>query len=514
MRLADKRAELDGWEQPVPLGSGSPPPFPVSALPPTLRAWVQAEATATQTPPDLAAAMALASLAAAASKRFEVEVLPGWREPLNLYCAVSLPPGNRKSAVVRDATAPLLGFEHEEAERLRASVDAARHKLDIRREAHKRAMKRAAGSDDPAEMQEAIELGVQLDETELPVVPRLVADDVTPEQLTALMAAHGGRMAIISAEGGIFEIIAGRYSDSPNLEVFLKGHCGDDLRVDRVGRAPSHIPAPALTLGLAVQPEVVSGLASKPTFRGRGLLARVLFFMPESMVGHRLFDVPQVPDGVLDDYRELFRSLLRVPLDREGPKRMTAAHGAVSELRAFADDIEAKMAPGGSLAPMADWASKAVGATARLAGLFHLAGPTAGTSECSERSEIGVETMRSAIVVGRYLLAHAAAAFAVMGADSATAGAQHLLAWVQSKDTRQFTKREAHQANRAMFQRAADLDPMLALLEAHGFLFRRPDVPTHGGRPRGPSYTVNPSALAQKPQKPQNPVSAPEGSRV
>ena len=43
--------------------------------------------------------------------------------------------------------------------------------------------------------------------------PRLVADDITPEAAASLLAEQGGRLAIISAEGGIFDIIAGRYSN-------------------------------------------------------------------------------------------------------------------------------------------------------------------------------------------------------------------------------------------------------------------------------------------------------------
>src|SRR5256885_4031328 len=44
------------------------------------------------------------------------------------------------------------------------------------------------------------------------------------------------------------------------------------LRVDRKGRPAEHVTAPALTLGLAVQPKVLSDIAAMPGFRDRGLL--------------------------------------------------------------------------------------------------------------------------------------------------------------------------------------------------------------------------------------------------
>ena len=69
--------------------------------------------------------------------------------------------------------------------------------------------------------------------------------------------------------------------------VFLRGHAGDDLRVDRVNRPPEHVERPALTMAVVVQPEVIAGLASKPGFRGRGLLGRILFSLPFSLIGYR-----------------------------------------------------------------------------------------------------------------------------------------------------------------------------------------------------------------------------------
>ena len=62
------------------------------------------------------------------------------------------------------------------------------------------------------------------------------------------------KVRIISAEGGIFETIAGRYSGGvPNLDVWLKGHAGDTLRVDRKGRPTEYVRSPAMTLLLTVQ---------------------------------------------------------------------------------------------------------------------------------------------------------------------------------------------------------------------------------------------------------------------
>ena len=56
----------------------------------------------------------------------------------------------------------------------------------------------------------------------------------------------------MSAEGGVFDLMAGRYSATgmPNFEVFLKGHAGDTIIVDRVGRPAERIDHPAVTIKL------------------------------------------------------------------------------------------------------------------------------------------------------------------------------------------------------------------------------------------------------------------------
>jgi replicative DNA helicase len=102
----------------------------------------------------------------------------------------------------------------------------------------------------------------------------------------------------------VFDQMACRYNQtaSPNLGVYLKGHAGDLLKVDRRGRPPEYVRRPCLTIGLTVQPEVLQGLASRPGFRGRGLLARFLYSLPESLVGRRQAGAPPVPTPVADRY--------------------------------------------------------------------------------------------------------------------------------------------------------------------------------------------------------------------
>ena len=101
------------------------PDFPTHALPDVLRQWVEAESHATQTPADLAGLLALAVCSACIARRVVVEPRPGWREPVNLFVAVLLEPGNRKSAVFADAMKPLRELEAELIEAARPEVARA-----------------------------------------------------------------------------------------------------------------------------------------------------------------------------------------------------------------------------------------------------------------------------------------------------------------------------------------------------------------------------------------------------
>ena len=76
--------------------------------------------------------------------------------------------------------------------------------------------------------------------------------------------------------------------------------------VHHSGSTP-YIERPCLTIGLAVQPEVLQGLAGRPGFRGRGLLARFLYSLPESLVGRRQAGAPAVPPAVADRYAWSFK---------------------------------------------------------------------------------------------------------------------------------------------------------------------------------------------------------------
>jgi replicative DNA helicase len=508
-----------GWVPPIPFGvGGGMPGFPVEVLPGWLGEYVAAVATATQTPPDLAGMLALAVLATVAAGAVEVQPRPGWREPLCLFVAVGMDAGARKSAVFTALTRPVAEFERQQAA---AALPGITETAVLRRIADQAAAHaEAAAGKAPASQQEearaeAIARAGEASNLVVPPIPRWLVDDATPEALAGLLATYG-RIALLSPEGDVFDQMAGRYNQAagPNLGVYLKGHAGDLLKVDRRGRPPEYIERPCLTIGLTVQPEVLRGLAARPGFGGRGLLARFLYSLPESLVGSRQAGAPPVPPAVADRYSLELHALaasLSGPAGGDGPAMLTVDEEAHELLLGLERDLEPRLAAGsGDLAHLAGWAAKLAGATCRLAGLLHLAGHLRD----GWNQAINVDAFAGAVRLAGYLVEHARAVFDLMGADPRTDDARWLLDWIRRTGQAQFTRRDAHHAApRGRFPKATGLDPALALLEEHGWL-RRVDADSpgpKGGRPPSPRFLVNPLHPATEPTEPTKPHS-PAGS--
>jgi hypothetical protein len=224
------------WPEPILPGKAPDlPAFPLDCLPAWLGGWAAAEAEATQTPPDLPALLGLAVCAAPLAKKFRVRVRDGWGEPTNLFVVVALPPGERKSAVFAEAIAPVQQYERELRERMAPEIAeaASEHRmLEARLKAKEgEAAKAKSHADREGLAAEAREIARELAGHVVPDEPQVWCDDVTPEKLANLIARQGGRMLQASAEGTAFEVAKGRYSETANFDVYLKGHAGDPLRV-------------------------------------------------------------------------------------------------------------------------------------------------------------------------------------------------------------------------------------------------------------------------------------------
>ncbi|MBA1446262.1 MAG: DUF3987 domain-containing protein [Gammaproteobacteria bacterium] len=483
------------WPELVPLDAPNLPRLDLAHLPGWAGDYARALAADTETPSELAAGLILVTCATAAARHLRVMVKPGYFEPCNLWIVVALPPGNRKSAVQSATTAPLIGWERDQSEIMEPEIKhitSERKTLEARaKEKRNKAAKEKDLNKAKALALEAADLEAEL--PEIPMQPQIWTSDATPERLGSLLAEQNECIAWLSSEGGVFDLLQGRYSNGiPNLDLVLKAHSGDAERVDRGSRPPVFLRNPRLSIGLSPLPDVLRGLAAKPGFRGRGLLGQFLYLLPPSPLGYRTLESVPVPESALNAYTAGIRAMLdwEPATDEDGneqPHLLRLSKEAYSEWHDFAKTLEVQMRPSGDMEHFTDWAGKAPGAAARLAGVLH------GIKHAHGKpweAVITAETMIDALEIIAVITRHSLATLDMMGADPTIAAARHIWDWIKRGRLPSFTVREAFNALRGTFPRVQHIRDALEALEERGYVEGMEPQRDGPGRPPSPTVRV------------------------
>jgi len=483
------------FPDPVSLDEVILPAFPKEIFPSWVNDMVDAVAAATETPRELAAMNALAVLGACCQKIFVVCPHSGYQEPVNIWGMAPMESGNRKTAVMQAMSHPLLDYERRQAEILKpkmAQDESDRKTMEARIQTLRTHAAKSNSGDFGDKQREIAELEKAL--PEITHLPRLWAQDVTPEKLGQVMADNGEKLALLSDEGGLFDIFGGRYNRGiPNLDLLCQAHAGSAVRVDRGSRPSVFMNHPALTIALSPQPDVLRGLREKPEFRGRGLLARFLYLLPPSPLGHRTLQSTPIPPSVETQYHKGVSALLGIEPPRqengeENPYILKLNPQAHREWKEFARVVETDMQEGGRFGYLRDWAGKLPGAAVRISGLLHCA---EHAHEQPWAEEISLSTMNKALTLAAVLCKHALAAFDLMGEDPVLERSRKAWRWITRTRKATFTVRDCYQALKGGIPRMAELTPALALLKERHYLS---DPPAEGSKVGRPSqvFIVNP----------------------
>ena len=474
---------------PLTQSAASLPAFPIWCLPAPFAAYAEAVAQHSQTSVDMAGVIALGVLAVCFQGKYLVQGTPGYFEPLNLYIMLIAPPGERKSSVMREMTQCLYDYEQGLNQRLLPGIrqnQFQRASLQRKIEGLESKLKHKPNREEELELQSLQEELENLPEQK-PV--RFFADDCTSEALTNLLCANHGIFSVISTEGGIFDVMAGRYSNRVNIDTWLKAHCGDVIQVDRLTRGTEYIARPALSAILTVQPSVLHEIMDNATLAGRGLVAQFLYASPPSRIGARVFCAPPVPLALQQQYREAVFRFMALPIPAE-PAVLVLSDRATAEIASYFSIHEQFLAGEGQ--EIADWASKYIGAILRIAGLLHAADMDDGTSE------IQAETVRRAIAIGEYFLAHSRYAYSVMGVDETIRKARVVVSKLQAEKASTWKRNELFKLCRGkFFKKVEDILPTLELLESYGYLRQvEPELRGSPGRRPDVVVQVNPACLS------------------
>lgn len=302
-----EESEEDGWPT---IPRPTLPEFPLAALPPAAAEFVQALASATDTPPDLGAIAALGVLSVAALGGV-IDCGPTWKEELALFLLVAMDSGDRKSSVLGAVAKPLHKLEDEAKDEARPRVREQKLRKE-RLEVRKTKLMKKAGETDDTEQRVMLEAELEsvaedLEQIGEPVLPRLLADDVTPETLGGLLVKYGP-LAVVTAEAPIISNVLGRYDSAgaPNLDLICKAYEGERTQVDRRNREEL-LERPLLTVVLTVQPSVLRKLIEHETGRQQGLVGRFAFAVPESLLGRRRHQDAEVHRETRQAWEDLVR---------------------------------------------------------------------------------------------------------------------------------------------------------------------------------------------------------------
>lgn len=488
---------IDEWQPLVPLDTPNLPRLNHNNLPSWVGNYAKALSIATETPFELAAGMLLVTCATAVARRLKIMIKPGYFEPCNLWVITALPPGNRKSAVQSAATSPLLTWEYEQATIMGPEIKRVASELKTLESRAKEFRRKAATEKltDNANKFAKEAADIEASFPEVPRVPQLWTSDATPERLGSLLVEHDECMAWLSSEGGIFDLLQGRYSHGiPNLDLILKSHSGDSERVDRGSRPPVFLNSPRLSIGLSPQPDVLRGLANKPGFRGRGLLARFLYLLPISPLGYRTLKSTPIPEEVSNAYFAGITAMLNwQPVSpTEDIHVLQVSESAYAEWYDFALNIETQMRPGGNMEHFTDWSGKAAGAAARIAGILH------GVKHAHGKpweTVVTTETMSDALEIMAVIMQHSCAALNMMGADPIISAAKAVWHWLERNRCQSCTIREVFNALRSIFAHVKDLRNALNVLQERSYIEIIESQTGSPGRPASPLIRVRPEII-------------------
>ena len=476
------------WKAPLPFNEVNLPPFPVKSLPWPLGEWVTAVSQNTETPTDMAAVCALAVLSCTVQGKFVVSPKNHYSEPLNLYFLIVANSGERKSAIVRLMTQPIYQYERKENERRRTLMENEQVKLNSLK-------KQVETLERDGKNEKASKIRVQYRSIEQNQTKplRLIADDTTPEAMTSLLANNNGMLSIITTEGGIFDTLAGRYSNTISIDTVLKAYSGDPIRVDRKGREGEVINNPTLTMLLSAQDNVLAEIMKNEAFKSRGLTARILYCRPKSKMGTRHFVTPDIPPDLEIAYQQLVGKLLEIPYPTNGILPIiNLSPSAQKEVIRFHDWLEPKLVD--ELEYMESWGAKLLGNMLRIAGMLHCAKNSNAPSETALSSE----TVQQAIAISKYFLRHAKCVHNLLGTDKDMQLAKHVTKKLQNQEKRELSKYQIFRLCRGSFQRVDDLNPILDILIEYGYLKERTHPAPTGGRPRANTYLLNPNFFNDK----------------
>jgi hypothetical protein len=289
-------------------------------LPEIVQNWVRAQARANCCATVIPLAAAMTAMATALQGRVEVEIKPGWREPLSLFWVLASPTGTMKSRVLDAAKRPLKALEAKLADEAREQQKTnrrTRHMLEGRVK-KLRGMFANKGSLTEDQRNELNSLEHNLEQLPNDKAPVWLYSNINPALIPKKMAhnleAEGvARLSVMADEDTFLRNMMGRHSGHADLEVVLSGYTGGAIEMTRksvIADDPVDVRLDHahLTMLVLTQPHVVDWMRTHPILADQGFWGRtIVTTIPRSDLPE--LDAPSVPEPVQHAWERLIATL-------------------------------------------------------------------------------------------------------------------------------------------------------------------------------------------------------------
>lgn len=434
-RMNTQTCKSDSWPQPIPLVAKlAHEPYPIDALPDTIRAAVGEVQGFTKAPAPLVASSALAALSLAIQSYCDVKRAEMLTGPTSLFLLTIADSGERKSTCDGFFTKAIRDYEEAQAELAKPVLKDHRAAIaawDSRHGGIKDKIRQLAKAGKPAGDMESALRDLEHRKPEPPKVPRLLYADATPEALAYGLAKQWPAGGVVSAEAGIVFGAHGMGKDSimRNLGLLNTLWDGGSMTIDRRTMESFTVRNARLTMALQVQEPALREFLNRSgdLARGTGFLARFLVAWPESTQGFRPFTEAPANWPNLARFNRRISEILSnpAPTDQEGglsPVLLTLAPDAKEAWVQFHDMIEGQLATGGNFFDVRDVASKVADNAARLAALFEVFE--------NGKGPISLQSFKSASRIAAWHLSEARRFFGEISQPEGLADAARLDVWL------------------------------------------------------------------------------------
>ena len=373
------------WPKPQDLTAKiEPEPYPLDALPDTIRLAVEEVQGFVKAPVPLVASSALAALSLTIQAHADAKRAEKLHGPVGLFLLTIANSGERKSTCDGFFTSAIRRYQEEQGEAAKPALKDHRAEMDgweAKRGGIKDKIRQLSRASKSTVAMESALRDLEHDKPEPPRIPRLLYADVTPEALAYGLAKHWPSGGVVSAEAGIVFGSHGMNKDSAmrNLSLLNQLWDGASLTVDRRSTESFTVRGARLTVALQVQEPTLREFFTRSgaLARGTGFLARFLVAWPESTQGHRLFTEAPPNWPHLAAFHQRIAAILNqpAPIDEDGaltPAMLSLSPDAKAAWKSYHDAVEEELACGGEFYEIQDVASKSADNAARLAALFQM----------------------------------------------------------------------------------------------------------------------------------------------